>query len=268
MINSIHFGGGAFGVLGYIGVLNFMENNISNFNILDLSGTSAGAIFAFLILLGIKSNEMIELFTPDILKDIVQINSIIEYESNGNLLNYSNLWKKLSDICDKKNFNFETLSFDELYKQTNRKFTITGTCVQSSKGEIFSYITHADMKIKKALEITTCIPFLLRPVEYNNNFYVDGALSDFFFFKDNDLIVGNNTDFNKDFLKNNTGDIIDYIINLINALVSIVTNIRYKSEKCVLITSDGFLPFFNNNTIFKSVLEGYDKTQLYFKKHI
>ena len=267
MINNIHFGGGGFGVLGYIGVLNYFEkcSHIqSNYNI---SGTSAGAVFAFLICIGCRSSELIEIFTPSVLKSILVINSIIDYERNGNLLDLNFLWKKLEKVCKSKNYDFYTLTFQDLYEKSNRLLNITGTCILNSKGEGFNVKTFPQMTILKALEISTCLPFLLRPIEFNNTFYIDGALSDYIFFKENDIIVANNISFDRDLSGTMSTDFIEYVCNLYDAIVSIATTMRYKSNKSIIISSSGLFSSFSNNQFFQIILDGYEKSELHFKKN-
>ena len=267
MINNIHFGGGGFGVLGYIGVLNYFEKCStirSNYNI---SGTSAGAVFAFLICIGYKSNELIEIFTPEFLKSILVINSIIDYERNGNLLDLNFFWKRMEHICESKNYDLCTLTFEQLYNKSNRILNITGTCILNSKGEGFNVKTFPRMTILKALEISTCLPFLLRPIEFNNTFYIDGALSDYIFFKDNDIIVANNISFDRDLSKTMSTDFIEYVSNLYDAIISIATTMRYKSNRSILITSTGLFSSFTKNEFFQIILDGYEKTELHFKKN-
>ena len=267
MINNIHFGGGGFGVLGYIGVLNYFEKCStirSNYNI---SGTSAGAVFAFLICIGYKSNELIEIFTPEFLKSILVINSIIDYERNGNLLDLNFFWKRMEHICESKNYDLCTLTFEQLYNKSNRILNITGTCILNSKGEGFNVKTFPRMTILKALEISTCLPFLLRPIEFNNTFYIDGALSDYIFFKDNDIIVANNISFDRDLSKTMSTDFIEYVSNLYDAIISIATTMRYKSNRSIIITSTGRFSSFTKNDFFQIILDGYEKTELHFKKN-
>ena len=267
MINNIHFGGGGFGVLGYIGVLNYFEKCStirSNYNI---SGTSAGAVFAFLICIGYKLNELIEIFTPEFLKSILVINSIIDYERNGNLLDLNFFWKRMEHICESKNYDLCTLTFEQLYNKSNRILNIMGTCILNSKGEGFNVKTFPRMTILKALEISTCLPFLLRPIEFNNTFYIDGALSDYIFFKDNDIIVANNISFDRDLSKTMSTDFIEYVSNLYDAIISIATTMRYKSNKSIIITSTGLFSSFTKNEFFQIILDGYKKTELHFKKN-
>ena len=266
MIKSIHFGGGAFGIIGYIGVLNYFEKNNCLAETIKLSGTSAGAIFAFLISIGVKSNDMIQIFTPEILKKMININKMTDFEKSGNLLNYNRLWVKLREICEEKGYNLDTLTFKELFEATGKNLHITGTCIEKSECHFFNHILYPDMEIMKALEITTCIPLLLKPIQYKGKFYADGAISDNYIFQDCDIIVGNNIDFNRNFLFDQRFDVINYTRNILIALISIITNIRYKSEKCIVITSESFLPYFDNNSLFKMILDGYEKTEMYFKK--
>ena len=100
-------------------------------------------------------------------------------------------------------------TFQELFEATGRNLIITGTCIQNLECEFFNHVMYSDMEIIKALEITTCIPLLLKPIKYNSKFYVDGAISDNYIFRDCDIIVGNNIDLNRNFLFDQRFDPID-----------------------------------------------------------
>ena len=60
MFTCVHFSGGGFAVLGYIGFHYYLELSRNNELILDyrLTGMSAGAIIAYLVYIGYKSNKM------------------------------------------------------------------------------------------------------------------------------------------------------------------------------------------------------------------
>ena len=173
----------------------------------------------------------------------------------------------MEHICESKNYDLCTLTFEELYNKSNRILNITGTCILNSKGEGFNVKTFPRMTILKALEISTCLPFLLRPIEFNNTFYIDGALSDYIFFKDNDIIVANNISFDRDLSKTMSTDFIEYVSNLYDAIISIATTMRYKSNKSIIITSAGLFSSFTKNEFFQIILDGYEKTELQFKKN-
>ena len=118
---------------------------------MTLSGTSAGAIFAFLMTIGLKSQDMLQIFTPDVLKTMIQLRKLTDFEKDGNLLNYSELWKKLHGVCAQQAYNFDTLTFQELYNVSNITLIIMGTCIQQSECELFSHIHHPE--IEEFLEI-------------------------------------------------------------------------------------------------------------------
>ena len=252
MIKSIHFGGGAFGIIGYIGVLNYFEKNNCLAETIKLSGTSAGAIFAFLISIGVKSNDMIQIFTPEILKKMININKMTDFEKSGNLLNYNRLWVKLREICEEKGYNLDTLTFKELFEATGKNLHITGTCIEKSECHFFNHILYPDMEIMKALEITTCIPLLLKPIQYKGKFYADGAISDNYIFQDCDIIVGNNIDFNRNFLFDQRFDVINYTRNIliVNSFFFMESVTRAHSAR--IYTFEKWNPYNPEKTVFES----------------
>ena len=134
MFTRVHFSGGGFAVLGYIGFLYYLEisqNNELMFDY-DLTGTSAGAIIAYLMYIGYKANEMMtELFDKiHYFRAFVKRCDIIDYERDGELLDLSALWSWVNELSSVKGYDIYTTTFDELYKaRYNRYLGITGTSI-------------------------------------------------------------------------------------------------------------------------------------------
>ena len=78
-----------------------------------------------------------------------------DYEMYGNLLQFDKLWKLLAELCFAKEVDFFAITFGDLYKQTQRFLTITGTCLSKGICEEFNAKTNPNMLIHTALQITT-----------------------------------------------------------------------------------------------------------------
>ena len=72
-------------------------------------------------------------------------------------------------------FNVKDITFQELYKKTNKKLTIIGTNLSLSKEECFNYKSTPDMSVILALRISMSVPIIFTPVQYNNQYYIDGG---------------------------------------------------------------------------------------------
>ena len=267
MIQTIHFSGGGYAVLGYIGVVHFIDTNTTENEVkknYDISGTSAGGIIAFLICLGYTSFELVEIIVRESNSLLIDTNSIHDYELIGDILQFDKLWNLIKGLCSKKQIDFFTITFSELYELKRRYLTITGTCLSTGKCEEFNVKTCPDMLIHKALEISTCLPFLFKPIEYNGNYYVDGAVSDCTM--KYEFMVGNKIQYECIFLQKDKTDIFNYMYNLYNALASTFFGLKYHNKKCIIIESCGFLSHLTKNDLLKTLLNGYEQADLFFKK--
>ena len=225
MINHVHFGGGGLATLSYVGVLSYIEHQTFEKDItkqFHVSGTSAGAIIAFLVLLGYTAHDLMLLFI-DLLKSN-ELHFIV-----------------LKRLCETRHIDFETLTFQNLYELTHREYYVTGTCITRSKTVLFSSKTHPHMFIKQALQITTCIPLCILPIEYDNELYIDGAITDFLdtlVHHHTILFVVNCVQFDTlkhvtDF-KTQNKDIMLYIQNILNIIINVNVKCRVHAYKHVL----------------------------------
>jgi predicted patatin/cPLA2 family phospholipase len=72
----------------------------------------------------------------------------------------------------------KNITFKELYDLTKKELVITGVCVNDISVHYFSHKTHENMEILTALKITSCIPLLFKPIEYDNKLWIDGGCMD------------------------------------------------------------------------------------------
>ena len=286
MINHVHFGGGGLATLSYVGVLSYIEHQTFEKDItkqFHVSGTSAGAIIAFLVLLGYTAHDLMLLFI-DLLKSnelhfIVLIHSFQQYEQTGSFIDLNGLWTVLKRLCEARHIDFEMLTFQNLYELTHREYYVTGTCITRSKTVLFSSKTHPHMFIKQALQITTCIPLCILPIEYDNELYIDGAITDFLdtlVHHHTILFVVNCVQFDTlkhvtDF-KTQNKDIMLYIQNILNIIINVNVKCRVHAYKHVLNVPI-CLPFLDTRSLtlqglIESFNHAYDVTSTYFKKNV
>jgi predicted acylesterase/phospholipase RssA len=184
MIKNIVFSGGGFKGLTYIGVIKVLEEyNLLN-DIENYCGTSIGALFATFLYIGMTYTELYNLFIDfDFNKGVTfDLENIINFFDNygiDNGENYINIFRKIISNKLKINFN-KNITFIELYNIFKKKLIITGVCVNNYTCNYFDYINTPYMSIYKAIQISSALPMYFKPIEYNNNLYIDGALSNNF----------------------------------------------------------------------------------------
>lgn len=177
-LKNIIIGGGGYRGFAYIGaLLELLDNGLLD-NIERLCGVSVGALICFLFNICQDSNEIYSLITSNkfVCKNDIDITQLFtEYGlDKGNTLD--NLIKSIIQ----KKFNKDDITFDELYEYTDKKLYICATNITKAERVLFSVDNHPSMSVPLALRLSTLIPIYFTRKKYNNDYYVDGGLSDNF----------------------------------------------------------------------------------------
>ena len=186
MIKNLVISGGSMKGYTFLGALLYLEEKEILKYIDFFSGTSIGACLCLCLNLNFTIKELIDIFT----------NINIEKHRNitiDNVMNFLdtygfddgekilNIFKILIDKKLKKltstNINHKILTFKKLYELTNKKLLIVGCCLNSMETVFFSNEHTPYMLVIDALRITFSIPFVFKPVLINNEYYVDGGLT-------------------------------------------------------------------------------------------
>lgn len=164
------FGGGAIRGLAYVGAIRALEELNIEYDI--IGGSSVGAIFAALVACGYKSYELESLFLKvnfELFKDIhLGFAKTLALSKGGIFVDWLNelISRKAEDI-KKRNVNFEDLQKELVIITTNLK---TFTTQEFSKSQT------PDFEIAKAIRISSSMPGLMPPYDYNGASLVDGDL--------------------------------------------------------------------------------------------
>ena len=169
--------GGIYG-LSYIGALDYLINEkILNLNnIKNFAGTSIGSVILFFIIIGYTIKEINYII---INLNFFKLQSEINIENlliNNGINNGLKIIILLKFFLNKK-LNIDDITFKELHLKYNKNFIVIGTNFSKGEEAIFNHINTPDMSIITAIRISISIPFIFTPVLYNNEYYVDGALT-------------------------------------------------------------------------------------------
>ena len=181
MIKNLVFSGGGIKCISYIGVLKYLEENNMIKDIQSIAGSSGGAIFAFILILGYTYHELYLLINGlnfEEIKDVTSDN-LFQFFNNFGIDTGNKLVKLLKLLINKKyGDNSENITFIELFNKTKINLIITGTCLDTNSIEYFSHKTTPNMKLISALRISFSIPIVYNKVDLNGKIYVDGGLID------------------------------------------------------------------------------------------
>lgn len=267
------FGGGAIRGLAYIGTIRALEELGVEYDI--IGGSSVGSIIAALVASGYKSYEIENFFIKvnfDLFKDIhLGFGKPFAISKGGIFVDWLNelLSNKIDGVTG-RNVKFKDIS---------RKFVIITTDLTKFRSQEFSSYKTPDFEVADAIKISSSMPGLMAPYEYNGKCLVDGDLqkaSPMWKLSEN---INNSEsrilefrlegDYNKDD-KNP--------ISFVNTIYSCVTDVatRFVTEiygqndryDCISInTGDIFFADFNLNKEERRKLinKGYEQTMKYFK---
>ena len=182
IIKYLVFSGGSSKGFSYIGCIKaFEEFGILN-NLEEIAGTSIGGFFGLMIVLKLKSNDLISIFNYLDLNLLHNINS-------DSILNFINKYGFDTGLNTEKliglflelrfpNKNPLDITFKDLFDFNPIKLSVIGTKIYKGKveEENYNHLTTPQMSVIKAIRITMCIPPLFTPIEYDDYHLLDGGL--------------------------------------------------------------------------------------------
>ena len=293
MTDYSHFvisGGGLYGVC-MLGVLRYLyiENKLKN--VKYVAGNSIGSFFALAFCLDI---EVIDL--ENIIKDIIYDNNIIIDKSNlGNVFLYNGILdlniilNKLRKYINSK-YNINDITFIELSKKFGKNLYISTTNINTGDNVIFSTDNYPNISIFDATCASMSIPYFAIPVKINNEYYVDGLLTNNFplnifknVHKDNILgiVIKIPSDYTLKKIENiSFANFNKRMLEILLANTSKTTFIQHINENNanIVLIEDlpirDFIPFefnnqcidikFSNDDIDNLILDGFIKISNYF----
>ena len=271
---SCLFGGGAIRGLAYVGTIRALEELGIEYDI--IAGSSVGAIIASLVACGYKSYEIENFFMKvkfDLFKDIhLGFGDGFALSKGGIFQNWLNelLSSKFDKITDR------VVNFGDIEK----KLIIITTDIKNFKPVEFSTYKTPEFSVAQAIKISSSMPGLMAPYEYNNSYLVDGdlqkaspmwKLSPYFDNSEGRILEFRlEGDYSKD--EKNPISFINTIYSCVTEFASdFVSEIYGKNDKydCISInTGSVFFADFNlsKDERRKLIELGYEQTMNYFKK--
>lgn len=274
-IKNIVFSGASTKIFLFIGFLKYIkEYDLSILdNIKNYAGTSSGSLICCGLVLGFSVEEIEELLIRLDFSNFKDINSdgILSFFDNYGL-DDCNHFEKLFRIMIKKKVDDENITFNELYKITNKNLIISATNLNRKQTTYFSYENTPDIKVIDALIASISIPILYIPKKIDDDLYLDGGITNHFpinIFKNSKketigaIILSNKK-------RNELTNIFDIISSIVFCGFENQCNGILKEYKNVIVL-DNDIDSLDFNIIkelkIKTINDGYDQTYNYFKKN-
>lgn len=169
------FGGGAIRGIAYIGAIKaFEELGLESDT---FAGSSVGSIFASLLAVGYTSDELKQIFAKvnfELFRDIaIGVGPLFALSKGEVFLEW------LRELIEKK-FYGENYKKGEnravTFKDIDKNLIIITTNLSNFECKEFSKFETPDYEIASAIRISSCMPGLMKPIEYNKTLLVDGDL--------------------------------------------------------------------------------------------
>lgn len=166
------------GVLGYfalVGVLKKLADTKHLDSLEEISGSSAGAIAAFIYIASRGNFERILKISLNIPLHKMVKPDLKTLLKNYGLIPYQRIRDIFSDALQKLIPKKTDITFKELYYHFPVKLHIPAFCVNTGNTTYFSVDTHPDLSVIDAVYMTIAIPFIFESYEYKDWRYIDGA---------------------------------------------------------------------------------------------
>jgi NTE family protein len=139
-------------------------------------GTSAGACISFLLNIGYSALDIYDILSDLDMSLMIRSNLDNIFEDTAFGLNLCDpIIYVIGQFIKKKKLSIK-ITFEDLFKLTNKKLIITGVCVNDISLHYFSVDTTPQMEILKAITISISIPIIFKPCFYNNKLWIDGGV--------------------------------------------------------------------------------------------
>ena len=145
-----------------IGTLKAVESKLVDVS--EISGSSAGAIMALFLALGMSIDEILDVSLSLNVTEFVKLR-IGSFFNKFGFVDMGPIRKKLVQIC----------KCDPTFEELDMKIYVSAYCLNSSTTEYFSRDTHPKMKVIDAVCMSMAIPVVFACGSYEGKTYIDGG---------------------------------------------------------------------------------------------
>jgi predicted acylesterase/phospholipase RssA len=141
------------------------------------SGTSIGAVFALLAVLGVRNNMLRKTVLHTDFSHVVMDVKIEHLVSMYGLNTMLRIKQLVFDIIERE-AGRGAHTFQSLFELTGKTLVVCVTNLSRNKAEYHSHLTTPHLTVYESVTASMCIPLLFAPVILNGSWYVDGGLTD------------------------------------------------------------------------------------------
>ncbi len=155
-------GPASMGIFALVGALKAREVKLAS--VQEISGSSAGAILALFLALGMSVDEILQKMTSFTLSNFVKIR-IGSFFNKFGFIDMGPINKKIIELCGS----------DPTFSELDMKVYVSAYCLNTCETVYFSKDSHPNMKIIDAVCMSMAVPLIFACGNHDGYTYVDGA---------------------------------------------------------------------------------------------
>jgi len=178
-IKHLVISGGGPNLIQTLGAIQYLEKNkfIDLNNIETIYGTSAGAIIGSLICMKYDwetiNDYIIKRPWQDVFK--IKVEKIFEAYTKKGIFDSKTIEKCFKPLLDAKDISM-TVTLHEFYQYSKIELHFFTFEINDFKLEDISYLTHPNLPLLTAIQMTCGLPVIVTPVCIDNKCYIDGGI--------------------------------------------------------------------------------------------
>jgi hypothetical protein len=179
-IKHLVISGGGPTMIQTLGALFHLDKNrFLNLNEIEtIYGTSAGAIIGVCIALKFDWETINDYIIKRPWQDVfpIKVQNILDAYTKKGIYDSKTIEKCFKPLFDAKDIQID-INLDDFYKLTKVELHFFGFEINEYKVEDISYLTHPNISVITAVQMTSALPILLTPICIDSKCYVDGGIS-------------------------------------------------------------------------------------------
>jgi len=180
LIKHLVMSGGGPSMIQTLGAIQHLEENkfIDIKNIETIYGTSAGAIIGVLICLKYDWETIHDYIIKRPWQEVfpIKIQNIFDAYTKKGIFDEKTIIKCFKPLLDAKDISMN-ISLKEFYEYSKIELHMFSFEVNAFQIEDISYLTHPDLNLITAIQMTSALPVLMTPVCIEAKCYVDGGVT-------------------------------------------------------------------------------------------
>ena len=271
--DTIVLSGGSINGISTLGALQYLKDNNMINNIKTYIGTSSGSIILYLLIIGYTPIEIVVyMCTHNYIFERMKCFDIITAARGEGATSFVHISEQLEKMTIEKTGRLFTMKdIDTIY---NKKFICVTYNMTKCLGEYISSENYPDMPCLSALRMSCNLPLIFESYKYGDSFYIDGGLANNFpidiaeSYGKKIISICLDFDIKED---NQAVNLLEYIYKLL--LVPISQSARYRIQnkkdfvEVVELKSTEGIKFFNFDLSAKLKLEMFSNGYQDIKRH-